>query len=182
MYFSKNWPDIFNDPLTRNPVIWGLYAIGVLLATTAPDNIFDILPFLDVISRTMAKVIPSINKWADYSSFPDRARLFFTYSWLMVPLQAAVVTAHKPSEQRFLNIWQFGKAKGLRTLLLFAIVTAWLYFAGNFAIKDTPPCRVCVNNSALWFALIGGLITLVAAFLIAALAWWIKNFKRIYRI
>jgi hypothetical protein len=139
------------------------------------------LPFLNVLSRSLASAIPSIDKWAEYSSFPERTRLFFTYSWLMVPLQAAVIATNRPSEQRFVGIWQLGKAKGLRALLLFACLATWLYLAANFAIKDTPPCRVCVNDSALWLALIGGLITYGAACLIAVLAWWIKNFKRIYR-
>jgi hypothetical protein len=181
MYISKDGRNAFNDPLAKNASLWIIYVTGFLLLAVAPDDWSDRFPALDLAARGLSSVIPSIDKWVEFSTFPQQTRLFFTYCWLVLPLELIIIVRHRRSEDGFVSGWRASpKGKYIKPLLLFTFCATILFINVNFAIVDTPPCRVCVNSSKFSQALIGGLLPFVNAGVIASIFWWMRNFRQIY--
>lgn len=182
MYIPSNWPKVFNDPVARNGSLWMIYVSGFFLLNLAPEDILDRSWLLLVFTDVMSRIIPSIDKWTELSAFPQQTKLFITYSWFTVPIQVTIISSTKEAEKRFLTTWTQASTTGkyLRAPGLLLFVSTLLFLAVNFAIPDTPPCRVCVNSSRFAQAMMGGLISFSIAGLATLVVWWIRNCKKIY--
>lgn len=183
-----------NDPMAKKASLWGFMIFGIVLMMCAPLDVLSQYPFLAVVVDFVSGLIPSINKWAIHSSWPEVTRLFFTYCWLTIPVQMVIMSIHKPSEERFVNSWikyaQFYKPALLyimslifRPLLLFFMSALLLLFNYYFAIPYTES-SISFDVNAYRSKLVQALYGVIAAYSIsgamACIVWWSKNLKLIY--
>ena len=167
-----------------SPVLWFVVLLmgGYLLVSLAPDDPARFHPGVAFVVETMAGWIPSIDKWAGYSEFPERTRLLFTYLWLTSPIFLWVVFRWKRYEIDFVRNWeQKSKNKMLLLLLFILFLCGFLLFSLQVALRDTPPCYFyCVNSSEWAQSLVGACLIYSSIGLISLLLWLLRNRKTIF--
>ena len=60
------------------------------VAFVTPIDVFKQLPFLDQLTAPIGQLLPSIERLAGISSFPDVTRLVLSLSWALFPIQVCL--------------------------------------------------------------------------------------------
>lgn len=182
MYIPPNWlSSIQNDPMAKKASLWGFQIFGVLLMLFAPMDVLAQYPFLAMIVDFVSGLVPSINKWAEHSPWPQVTRLFFTYCWLTLPFQLVIMTnyvfklkAVKP---------KFSLYKRIIIISFFLLfVVCWLVFTYFFAIPYTESTASYGDDpykSKLIQSLYGVLMAFSNAFLVSLILLFIKKIKAV---
>ena len=168
-------PPIENiEQLTKDPTLkaikpwWMILGGAAILFVMPAESILDSAGLSDVIEWS-ASLIPSIERWVQLSSFPANTKIFNIFVWLMIPLQVFWLTRSVPTKQFFRKSYSDKSNKQTRLIRFLALLCFLVFFGGfvliafNFAIVDTPPCRVCVNTSKWAQLFIGSIFSVAVA-------------------
>jgi hypothetical protein len=183
MYIPPNWlVSIQNDPMAKKASLWGFQIFGVVLMIFAPVDVLSRYPLLAVLIEFISGLVPSINKWAAHSPWPDATKLFFTYCWLTIPVQIVIIERHKPSKSNFIYFHKTHKQFYRPILLIFMTVTFTLlnyYYAVPYT-ESSIPFDVNAYRSKLVQSLYGVFMAFGVVNLVVCLIWWVKNIRFIY--
>jgi len=155
-----------------------LLLVGYAIVTSGPEDTSQLHPITRAIVERLTSWIPSIDRWATYSDFPERTRLFFCYLWATSPVFCWILFRFKEYEVSFLRVWISEPQKNpLRAIsLIFATILA-TFISVTLAFEDVQPCVICVNSSMWSQTLIGSSVVYSVAGCAATLSWLIKNWK-----
>ena len=161
-----------------------LHRSRVLLAVLAADNVFTNYPALKTYAEWCGGIIPSIDKFAAVSSFPEVTRLVLSFVWSLVPLQCAFAIR----KGAYLNNWQmFRERRVFLTLCLILMAGAFIwitiFWIGPEITTDQlyrrsrrgTPILYYVSTSRFWLGIVSALITSFMALIFGIIILWIRN-------
>lgn len=151
---------------------WWIVLIGAAILYIAPARSLLETPVMGSAISTVAIFIPSTLRWMELSPFPQNTKIFVSFVWLMIPVHVYWLIRSNSLKKYFQINSTVRISMGLSWMRL-TVLLAFLLFLGafllvpwNFAIVDSPLCRICVNT-VRWAQLsIGCIFSLVAAWLI----------------
>lgn len=183
MYIPNDLVQRFqNDPMAKKTSLWSFMILGILLMLFAPENILSEYQYLKVAVDFVSSLVPSINKWAAHSPWPETTKLFFTYCWLTIPIQVVIIVIHKPSITRFINFYKL-HTQFYRPIILISMTVIFLLLNYLYAVPYTESSitfDVNAYRSKLVQSLFGVLMSFGVANLVACVIWWVLNFRYIY--
>lgn len=173
----KNPEQITKDPTLKAIKPWWIVLIGAVILYLVPAQALLAQPILGAAIEWLASLIPSIARWSELSPFPANTKLFAVFVWVMIPVQVyRLISSEEVRHYFFVNKRQSLDSGSVRKRILAAalmatlmllLLCAFVLLPMNFALVDTPPCRVCVNSVRWAQLLIGCIYSLTTAGLIA---------------
>jgi hypothetical protein len=180
MYIPPNWlVSIQNDPMAKKASLWGFQIFGVVLMIFAPVDVLSRYPLLAVLVDFISGLVPSINKWAVHSPWPQVTRLFFTYCWLTLPVQVVIISKYLFSLDLKPKFGLLKRWLGACYFLLFAgcclLMNYYYAIPHTTSMSYDDPYR-----TKLFQSFYGVLMVFVDAFFIAMAALMLKRYKLIF--
>jgi hypothetical protein len=151
--------------------VWAAYiTMGMLLAILLPSDIVTAIPLLGDFTELMSGLIPSIEKIASVSAFPEVTRTYFSVMWATQPLLTAftIFQLRWELKRHPLSKLIWVTFLGVPMLALFVYITLFLpgdvvgkidhgYSSGRGKAFFT-----LLNNYRPMLGLIGGIVLLVS--------------------
>lgn len=159
-----NPEQITKDPTLRAIKPWWVIFIGTTILYFIPAQ--ELLEFsaFGTAVNWLASLIPSIARWVELSPFPHNTKLFAVFVWMMIPVQIYWLITSIEVKCTYQAVYTAKSTKQKPVVRVVAFLAGSVFFGGiillafNFALIDTPPCRVCVNTSR-WAQLFIGCLT-----------------------
>jgi len=169
--------------------VW-IYFLSIVPATIAalltPDNVLSQHPSIDQYTQIFRHVLPSIDRLAAVSSFPDVTRLVLTVEWTMLPIQTIlfIVFRSYTAKVDLLRERRFLIAVGLPILVgIFLWCAALLYevtpmdLQGNLLNESL---LRSVSTSRLGLGIISSIFLSGTALVVGVLLVWARFIPHIY--
>lgn len=177
-----------------HPLIWGPTALGLIIAVSIPDDVFMQSSFAHSFYEYARRLMPMIERHAQYSAFPDVTRLYLAIAWPLAALQVVTICIRyvRFCENQVIARFTSNVARlkitnslglPLKTWAPFALVALqvggiWGWF---FLGKDPSFCEGCANANRFGMALIhNALAPWAIGLLFAVSLTWVRNIRTIY--
>lgn len=183
-----------NSSVFAHPLIWGPAVLGLLVAVFVPVNVFTTYTHAKAYYEYVKYFLPMIERHAQFSDFPNVARLYFSVVWPLLPLQIIMVCIRyiRCCENQVVARFISDVARLKITNSISLPLKVWAPFAfvallvgGIWALfylgKDPSFCQGCVNTNRFGMALIHSVLVPWAFGLLFAVGLiWFRNIRAIY--
>jgi hypothetical protein len=169
--------------------VW-IYLISIIPATTvallAPDNVLSQHPSLDHLTMILRNLLPSIDRLAVVSSFPEVTRLVLAVEWTILPIQTILFIVFRTYAVKvdLLRERRFLIAFGLPILVgVFVWCVALLYevtptdLQGNLLNESL---LRSVSTSRLGLGIISSIFLSGTALVVGVLLVWARLIPHVY--
>lgn len=165
--------------------------LSPVVAYSLPDRVTTLCPWCKSFSDFVANLIPSIDKLANRSLFPEITRFFLSLEWAIWGPICFWFTMRfgQPSEERTISTLKGMRARWWYVLFIppFALATLWflVFFPlPEIGLGDTPLDQLIrwTGESRFWLGLTGSVFVSMAALCVM---WLVRSYSLIrlaYRV
>lgn len=183
MYLPEKLSEVKKDPTLYASRLFLAFGCGALVLYVVPAKLILEASFFGTAIEWMAFYIPSISRWEELSTFPESTRIFAAFIFCLVPIQTFLIARSKSAQKSFerKEVARSFTRLTLNFSRVFVLAFLFIFLGMQFAIVDTPPCRVCVNDSKLALLLIGVIYSTTVSTLLAVCIWYLSIISNSFR-
>jgi hypothetical protein len=176
---SKIVQESTEDIFFQRPITWVplLFTSVVVFGGLSAD--FLNLTWANALVNLAVDTLPSVEKWAERSYFPEITKLIFSLAWFFSLFYAVLISRWGPYRQKFLSSL-VAKRRHLAILPVATMIGFGMFFL-MVTFPEEPNCtRKCIYESPFIQVLYSTAGSMFLGYGLAMLYWWISNFSRIH--
>jgi len=166
--------------LFQLPIFWVPFVFTSIVVFGGYSESLLSLTWVDALVRAAADTLPSLERFAAKSRFPDVTRLIFTMAWLFSLFYALLIARWTPYRDQFFLGPVVSKRPHLTGLVVALMIGGGVAFLTLIIPEESTCTRKCFYKSPAFQVFYTGAGSYLLGHGLAMLYWWLSNFTRIH--
>ena len=162
-------------------------SIGVVLAMATPPKILSLMPGIRPFTDFMGALIPSIERLAAWSKYPDVTRFFFSVMWATVPIQVLLLIRARGLFRPRIDVFRAKRFLTTAGVLsgVFVLTPVAIFLIGgapeeNQGMLIHEVANRLMQGSRVWLGLLGSAIVIGVSLNIVIFVVWLRLTPKIF--